>query len=348
MGFAKAFRLSELNQLTLYISRPAGILWLAAAILFSSTAFLFIFYKDWWWMIALPAILLSQLLIIMYWKDAKFGTIPNLIILVPVLIAGLNALPSSFGNQFNRYVMERLKPGPETSVLSDSDLEHLPPPVRKYLHYTGSVGKSKVFNFKAVFKGSMKRSPESAWMDISSSQYDFFDDPARLFYIQSDLYGVPFDGLHVYAGNSASMKIKVASVIQVVDARGEKMNQSETVTLFNDMCLLAPATLIDRKIRWETIDATTVKAWFTNKSITISALLYFNDKGELINFVSDDRFLSADGKEYKNYRWSTPCRNYQEFEGRKVAAYGEAVWHMPGKDFSYARFDLKLVEYNCK
>jgi hypothetical protein len=42
------------------------------------------------------------------------------------------------------------------------------------------------------------------------------------------------------------------------------MTQSETVTLFNNMCLMAPATLIDSAIVWEAIDARTTKARFTN------------------------------------------------------------------------------------
>lgn len=131
------------------------------------------------------------------------------------------------------------------------------------------------------------------------------------------------------------MKIKVASLLQVVDAKGEKMNQSENVTLFNDMCLLAPATLIDKNIQWETIDPLTVKARFTHNNITITALLYFNEKGELINFISDDRYLSEDGKTYTNYKWSTPVKDYKDFDGRKVMTYGEAIWHMLEGDFTY-------------
>jgi hypothetical protein len=133
-----------------------------------------------------------------------------------------------------------------------------------------------------------------------------------------------------------------------VDARGVEMNQGETVTLFNDMCLLAPSTLIGGNIRWEPIDTSTVKARFTNKGNVITALLYFNDKGELINFVSDDRFYSKDGKTFKNYRWSTPVTGYKDVDGRKVASYGEAAWLIPEGKYSYTKFKLDEIEYNCK
>jgi hypothetical protein len=211
----------------------------------------------------------------------------------------------------------------------------------------GAVGKSKVHNFRAVCKGSMKRTIDGKWIGISSRQYDFFDEYARLYSIQSSLFGIPFDGLHAYTGDRATMKINVAYFFPVVDAKGEKMNQSENVTLFNDMCLLAPSTLINKKIQWETIDKLTAKAKFTHNGITITALLSFNEKGELVNFVSDDRFLSSDGKTYTNYPWSTPVKDYKDFNGRKVPIYGEAIWHMPGRDFTYAKFIIEEIEYNC-
>jgi len=57
--------------------------------------------------------------------------------------------------------------------------------------------------------------------------------------------------------------------------------------------------------------------------------------------------LSSDGKSYKNYRWSTPCKDYKNFSGRKVASYGEAIWHMPEGEYSYGKFNICEVEYNC-
>jgi hypothetical protein len=57
--------------------------------------------------------------------------------------------------------------------------------------------------------------------------------------------------------------------------------------------------------------------------------------------------MSADGKTYKNYPWSTPTRDYKDFGGRKVPGYGEAIWHMPEGEYCYGKFNLQMVEYNC-
>jgi hypothetical protein len=126
------------------------------------------------------------------------------------------------------------------------------------------------------------------------------------------------------------------------------MNQSETVTLFNDMCVLAPATLIDRAIVWREIDARTAQGTFTNAGNTVSARLHFNDAGELTNFVSEDRYLSSDGKTYTKLRWSTPLGNYRDFAGARLASRGGASWRLPSGEFVYARMDIEDVEYNVE
>ena len=125
------------------------------------------------------------------------------------------------------------------------------------------------------------------------------------------------------------------------------MNRGETVTMFNDMCLLAPATLIAKSIGWLGEDAKSVTARFSNGGNTISAKLLFGEDGELINFISEDRYYSPSGKEYLSYPWSTPVSGYREKEGRMVPTTAGAVWHTPYGEFEYARFNLSEIRYNC-
>jgi hypothetical protein len=231
--------------------------------------------------------------------------------------------------------------------LVEQDIACLPDPVQKYLRYIGAIGKPKVQNFHAVISGKMKQKENGQWMNIKAEQYNFYDQPTRIFYISSRMFGIPFDGLHLYSGSAATMKIKIASLIPVVNAYGPIMTKGETVTLFNDMCVLAPATLIQNDILWETIDPLTVKATFTNQGYTISAVLYFNQKGELINFISDDRYQALRGNTFENVRWSTPLKDYKAINGQKVASYGEAVWHMPNSEFVYAQYNITKLAYNA-
>ena len=348
LGFVKAFNFAEVSQLTQQISKPAGAMWLTAAFLFIVAALLYSLGWEYWWVIGTPAVLLSQTMIFLSWNDAKFGTIATVIILIPLVVSIANALPGSYRNIYKSEVQKGISRLAEMPAVSESDIQQLPGPVQKYLRYAGVVGNPRVQNFRAKFTGQIQRTMESGWMDFSSRQYNFFDDPTRVFFIESGVFGVPFDGLHLYAGPHATMQISVASLFQIVDAKGDTMTSGETVTLFNDMCVMAPATLIDPSIHWEPIDSFSTKAIFSNRGYTISAILFFNEEGALIDFASDDRYLSSDGVTYKRYRWSTPMKNYKDFGGRKVANQAELIWDTPTGKFIYGKFDLLEIEYNCR
>jgi hypothetical protein len=165
--------------------------------------------------------------------------------------------------------------------------------------------------------------------------------------MDASMFGVPFQAFHRFVGPSATMRVKVAAVVTMVDAKGPEMDEAETVTLFNDLCVFAPGALIDRGIRWQEIDPQTVSASFTNVSHTVRAVLSFNDRGELTNFVADGRAAaSADGKSFTKMRWSTPLADYREFGSHRLMARGEGIWHAAAGDYSYLRFDLDAIEYN--
>jgi hypothetical protein len=108
MGFAKGYELASLTQLKIPISRRAGLLWLGAAVLYTAAGLMFALSVESWWAPCIPALILSQALIIRSWSDAKFGTVANIIVLVPLVIAVMNALPSGYRNTYRREVQQSL------------------------------------------------------------------------------------------------------------------------------------------------------------------------------------------------------------------------------------------------
>lgn len=101
--------------------------------------------------------------------------------------------------------------------------------------------------------------------------------------------------------------------------------------------------MIYDRITWEMIDERSVKATFTNKETDISAMLYFNENGQLVNFVSEDR-ISVD--DMNTYTFSTPAGKYQTINGYNLPSYGEAVWHYPEGELVYGKFQLRHLAYN--
>jgi hypothetical protein len=139
------------------------------------------------------------------------------------------------------------------------------------------------------------------------------------------------------------MNIKLFGLISLVKKTGELIDQAETVTMFNDMCVLAPATLICNNIKWKEISDHEVEAKFSNQGVNIIAKLIFNEEGQLVNFISNDRAAIA---EKKKYPFSTPLFEYRDIGGLKLATHGEAIWHYPEGEFVYGEFDLVKIEYN--
>ena len=341
MGFAKAFGYAEIKSITGQISRPMGITWLLAALLFTVSAVLLFANKPAWWMIAVPAALLSQAAITQSWHDAKFGTIANLVIMVAVVMSWGNW---QFERSFRKDVRMQLERqrSLQAALVTEADLAHLPAAVQRYLRTCGVIGKPRVLNMRVEFEGEM-RDRNRGFFPFHSVQYNFFDDYSRLFYMTARMKGMDVPGYHRYADRRASMDIRLFGLFPVARQSGQVMDKTETVTLFNDMCLMAPAALIDPRIRWEPGDSLSAKAIFTNGNITVSAVLYFNADGQLVNFISEDRTeINAN----LHIPFSTPVHRWQVMGGRQVIDEGDAVWHYPDGPFVYGKFRLKRIDYN--
>ncbi len=345
MGFAKAYNYGNITQLTKEISKPIGIVWLTTGFLFLICLGLYLFKNQSWAYFGLIAIVVSQILILYNWNNAKFGTIANGIILIFVIIGFFQIkFKSEYKNEV-KIGFSQTKNLPKT-ILSEGSIKDLPEPVKKYIRYVGCLNKPIVHNFRVDFSGKIRSHEKKEWMQLTSEQYNFIPTPTRLFYLDATMKGLPVAGFHCFKNGIAYMDIRLLSLFKVEFQKGAVMNESETVTFFNDMCCMAPATLIDKRIEWLEVAENKVKVSFSNNGITISAWLYFNDKGELVNFVSEDRSALLENGETVKLKWSTPLRDYKAINGYKLASYAEAIYTYPDGDFTYATFDLKNVWYN--
>lgn len=344
LGFFKAFEIAEVKQLSQHISKSMGLLWLFAGITIVAAVLLFLFENKYWWILGIIGVVISQILIIGSWNDAKFGTIANIILLITAVVG------FSTWSYFNKYrndvalAFQQADYFPQ-EVLTEADIIQLPEPVKKYMRYTGCIGKPKVNNFKIEFSGKIRKDEQSEWMNFRSEQYNFMNSPTRLFFMNAVMKKLPVAGYHAYKNGIANMDIRLFSMFKVQYMDGEKMNKAETVTFFNDMCCMAPATLIDKRIQWLNVIDNKVEASFTNNNITIKAWLYFNDAGELINFTSDDRYSADAGKELP---WSTPLKEYKEYNGYKIASSAQTIYSYPEGDLCYGTFNLTGLTYNTK
>ncbi|MBK8081384.1 MAG: hypothetical protein IPK25_14560 [Saprospiraceae bacterium] len=105
--------------------------------------------------------------------------------------------------------------------------------------------------------------------------------------------------------------------------------------------------LISPSITWESVSDSIVKGVYKNGNISISALLYFNEKGELINFISKNRY-ETDGKNYNNYPWATPVEDYRMINGYMLPGKAKLIYQNLKETSCTGELDFKSVTYNLK
>lgn len=264
-----------------------GVLWLAAAVLILAAVALLFAAPRWFWFVGLAGLVASQIAIVASWRDARLGTIANVVLLAAVIYGAFAWGPFGLRAKYERLVhdgLERTASSARPQLIAEADLAALPPLVQRYLRFAGVVGTPKVQGFRARMTGRIRGSAEAPWMPFSAEQYNFYDPPRRCFFMEATRGGLPLDGLHAYGEADASMRVRLLSMFPVVDLGGPELMRTETVTILNDMSLLAPGRLIDPAIRWRELDAHSVEATYTNGPHTIQAVLIFDDSGALADF----------------------------------------------------------------
>ena len=268
-----------------------------------------------------------------------------ILLALTIIAAVLYAL--RFHHTYVRDVREALaKVRYDSSLLQESDIAALPLPVQRYIRASGAMGKPKVHAFRITFTGRIRKNAQTEWMPFESEQYNTLDPPNRLFFMRAKMKGLPVSGYHHFANSRASMDIRLLSLVRVEHQSGAVMDTAETVTFFNDMCCMAPATLIDPRIQWKTLDTNSVLATFTANGIRISATLFFNERGPLTNFISNDRYMLADDHKMIKAPWSTPIRSYADLHGSHIASAADASYSLPTGELCYGEFRMADVEYN--
>ena len=351
LGAAKGLGWAEVTQLTEPIGRGEGVGWLVAAGLVLAAAGGMALHWRWWWALTALAATLSQVLVVLAWRDAWAGTLANAVLLAAAVYGLRSRGPGSARDRFRRLEHAALDATPGDRLVTEEDLARLPDLVAAYVRLSGALGEPHVRNFRATIHGRIRGGKDAPWMPFTGEQVNTYGDhESRTLLMDATMKGLPVDVLHVYADDGATMDARLLSAVPVVHGEGPEMTRAETVTMFNDLCVLAPGALVDAPIAWEYVDAHRVRGTYSHGAHTVSAVLVFDGDGWLVDFISDDRLrASSDGRSFTSQRWSTPLHGRTELHGHQLAAIGEARWHAPAPEgeFDYLEFVVDDLEYNA-
>ena len=236
----------------------------------------------------------------------------------------------------------------QKGAFSEEDLIGLPAPVQRFFKSCGYLGTPKMSYARASFRDVNFKMSDDKTIKINYVQYNFVEKPERFAYIDSRVYGVPFEGFDSYENGSGSMKGTLGKVITLFDQQGTDMNKSCLVTVLAE-CFLVPGMALQNYISWQDIDDTHARARISYYNISASGVFTFNEKGEVISFRTSDRTsVDMDGTA-REAEWSAIYSDYKDNNGIRQPSVLISIWHYPEGDFVYfneKKSEVSIEYYN--
>lgn len=344
IGFASAFKFIEVSVFSKSFSKTVGLLWLFSSLLLIISLVLFLIKKEWWFRVALIAVTVSQILIFMYWKDAKFGTIINIIIMLVSISAYGKYKFSTMVQKESVQIFQNLE-AKNLSVISENEIKKLPEIVQKWMRNSGVLENEKVITASIKQKGKMRTKPNSKWMPFKATQYFNIENPAFIWTTEVDAMPiVKMIGRDKLYKGEGSMLIKLGSLIPVVDEREkEKINQGVMVRFLAEICWF-PSAAINNYITWKKIDSTSAKAILTINDKYVSGIFRFSNHGDLVSFESE-RYYGGKN-ESKLEKWFVKMNSYKTFSTIKIPNKSTVIWKLQEGDFEWLDLEITDMKFN--
>ena len=255
---------------------------------------------------------------------------------------------SPLKNDFEKAV-ERLagESSKAEGVFTEEDFAGMPVALQKYVESCGYIGKPKINCLVMEYHDvAFKQGVDGPDLKIDYVQYDFVNEPARIAFIDSQLFGIPFQGYDYYMNGTGGMKGVIAKGITIFDTRGEEMDKACLVTYLSES-LFAPSIILDDRIVWEEISAHEVRGTITYGGQTADGVFTFNDDYEYVSFTTTDRAVSNNDGTMEYIPWSAECGEYKVADnGIKYPSRFRAVWHYPDSDLVYFDGEISSIRYD--
>jgi hypothetical protein len=346
-GFLTAFNIAEFKALTQIISKPLGLLWLAAFILFTISATLFTISNKYWWLMAIIAVVVSQILIFYFWKEAKYGTILNILILLVSVVAFANFNFSSFVHSEVSQMSAKIA-GYQNNVVSDAMVTGLPVPVQKWLRRSGVIGSDNIQSVYLKQEAFMKLKPEQKeWYKAKAEQYFLTQEPAFHWTVDVEMNPlIRFTGRDKFEKGKGGMLIKILALFPVVNVKeNEKINQGALQRYLAEIVWF-PSAALSQYITWENMDQYSAKATITSNGTTGSGVFYFNENGDFIKFRTM-RYRGADDNAQLE-EWIVEASKSEVMSGIRIPVDLKATWKLKDADWTWLKLKITDIQYNME
>jgi hypothetical protein len=239
-------------------------------------------------------------------------------------------------------LLDSARRGP-VEIVRPEQLEALPAPVRRYLIYTGVVGKPIPQTVRVRQRGQIRMAVDQPWIPFTAEEVYSTDPPGFVWKVLAQAGPVPIPGIDHYRGGKGRMHIRPFGLFPAVDASGPELDQGAMMRYFNEI-IWFPAAFLKDNITWREIDDLAAEATFSDGGKSISAVLQFDPIGRILNFIAQRYMFEENGGSLQT--WSTPISTYGELGQLRLPVSGSAVWNLPDGDFEYIQIEMIAVEYD--
>lgn len=232
-----------------------------------------------------------------------------------------------------------------STVITSESIQHYPPAVQLWLARSGVLNKAFKGTVDLYQQGKMRTSNKGNWMTVKAKQSFSTGIPGFLW----TAVVKPFPLLHLagkdsYINARGHMLINFLSVIPVVNARGPQIDQGSLVRYLAEMVWF-PFAAVSNYIKWEEVDALTVRGTITYGGISASALFRFNEEGDFIS-VEAKRYYSQKGHStLEDWLVETEPGAYREFEGIRVPDRLQVTWKLQSGRFTWFLLKITNIKY---
>lgn len=229
-----------------------------------------------------------------------------------------------------------------------SQLENLPKPVQRYFrHVLGD--KSVIINKVIVTQegGFRVKQDQKEYMKMEAKQY--FCPLKKSFVWDAKIFIFPTFFIHIFDAfidAKGVMKGKILSLFTLIDAQGkQELNEGSLQRYLAESVWFPTALLPSEGVRWNKVDENSAKATITKGNITVSLEFKFNEKGEIIEVFTPERYREVSGK-YIQTPWRGFYSNYVLKNGYLFPLDAKVEWELEQGNYKYWQASVKNITYN--
>lgn len=230
-------------------------------------------------------------------------------------------------------------------IVTEEMLQKLPDPVKRYLVYSGVVGKPIVQTVRIKQVGKIRKDAKQPWMNFEAKQYYSVSPPGFVWIAYMKVFGLPLVRVRdYYMEGRGNILAKAVSLFTFVNSAGKEMDQGAMMRYLNEM-MWFPSAFLGKNVSFESIDANSARVTLKDMGKSVTATMYFDEEGKLTNFIAP-RYRDMGKNKFELENWSTPIREYSEFEGLKLPLKGAGVWNLKEGDLEYIDVTITDLKYN--